>query len=383
AKLCESDLVWALAPAQDKDADFSWVKPGKVAWDWWNDYGHKGKAGCNTGTYERFIDFAAANGLEYVIFDAGWSDGLNIWKYNPQVDVPYLIDYAGKKGVGVILWMAWSEVCGNEERVAEHFSKLGAKGFKVDFMDRGDAGVARFLERFAAICAKHRMHLDYHGVSRPNGLHRRYPNLLNYEGIHGLEQMKWFKGDEYGMLYNDVAACYLRMSAGPMDYTPGAMINFGVGSGRRGSNRTPGSLGTRARQMAMMALYEAPLQMFCDSTEHYEANRESVTFMAKIPTVWKRTIGLAGTPDTMFVAARETRDGAWYAGGIAAIWAPDVELDTAFLGDGEWTAEIFRDAGDAHGDAEKYVHETRTVKSGVKLPFHMAPGGGFIVRFSK
>jgi alpha-glucosidase len=385
-KFCVADIAWALAPAQDAGADFSWVKPGKVAWDWWNDYGHRGRGktgGCCTKTYERYIDFAAANGLEYVIFDAGWSDGLNIWKFNPMVDVPHLIGYAEKKGVGVVLWMAWSEVCGAEGRVAEHFAKLGAKGFKIDFMDRGDAEVAEFLEKFAAECAKHRMLVDYHGVYRPTGLQRRYPNVLNYEGVHGLETMKWFNGDEKGMLYNDVAACYLRMSAGPLDYTPGAMLNFGVGSGRKGSYSRPGALGTRSRQMAMMALYEAPLQMFCDSTEHYAANSECVSFMAKIPTVWKSVTGLAGTPETMFVAARETRCGEWYAGGIAAMAACDCGIDTSFLGGGEWTAEIFRDVDDAKENAQRYVHETHSVKAGEKISLHMAPGGGFVVRFSR
>ena len=158
------------------------------------------------------------------------------------------------------------------------------------------------------------------------------------------------------------------------------MINHGIGSGFRGSRVTPGTFGTRCRQMAQVALYEAPLQMLCDSPTNYEKNMECFAFMAKIPTVWKNTVGLAGTPDTMFVAARETRDGAWYAGGITTAEARDCTLDTSFLGAGEWTIEIFRDAGDAKEDAQRYVHETRKVKAGEKIPFHMAPGGGFVAR---
>ncbi len=384
AEVCESDIVFALAPAQDKGADYSWVKPGKVAWDWWNCFDNIGDPqGCTTKTYERFIDFAAATGVEYVIFDEGWSAKLDIWKYSPVVDVPHLIKYAEKKGVGIILWMAWAQVYGDEEHVAEHFAKLGAKGFKVDFMDRGDAEIANFLEKFAAACAKHRMLIDYHGVYRPNGLHRRYPNVLNYEGIHGLEQLKWFNGDEKGMMFNDVAACYLRMSAGPMDYTPGAMINHGIGSGYRGDRKFPGSVGTRCRQMAMMALYEAPLQMLCDSPTLYEKNMECFSFMAKVPTVWADTIALSGCPDSAFVAAREARDGSWYAAGLTTMEARDSEVDTSFLGSGEWKAEVFRDAGDAKEDAAKYVHEMKSVKAGDKLAVHMAPGGGFVVRFSR
>ncbi len=384
SKVCESDIVFALAPAQDKGADFSWVKPGKVAWDWWNCFDNIGDPqGCTTKTYERFIDFAAANGIEYVIFDEGWSAKLDIWKYSPVVDVPHLIKYGEKKGVGIILWMAWAQVYGDEEHVAEYFAKLGAKGFKVDFMDRGDAEIANFLEKFAAACAKHKMLVDYHGAYRPNGLHRRYPNVLNYEGIHGLEQLKWFNGDDKGMMFNDVAECFLRMSAGPMDYTPGSMLNHGIGSSYRGDNKFPGSVGTRCRQMAMMALYEAPLQMLCDSPTLYEKNMECFSFMAKVPTVWKDVVGLGGCPDSMFAAAREAKDGSWYAAALTTIDARDFELDTSFLGKGEWKAEIFRDAGDKKEDAAKFVHERKSVKAGDKFTVHMAPGGGFIVKFTK
>jgi alpha-glucosidase len=193
AKVCESDIVRALAAPQ-ADMDFSWVKPGKVAWDWWNCFDNQGDTGCNTKTYERFIDFAAKTGVEYVIFDEGWSEKLNIWKFHPDVDVPHLIDYANKKGVGIILWMAWAQTYGEEERVAAHFAKLGAKGFKVDFMDRGDARsrISREVRgslREAPYAGRLSWRLS------PVGMQRKYPNIVNYEGIHGLEQMKWFKAE--------------------------------------------------------------------------------------------------------------------------------------------------------------------------------------------
>ena len=380
AKLCEADIVAALAEPMDDDADFSWVKPGKVAWDWWNAWDNKGGAGCTTKGYERFIDFAAKNGVEYVIFDEGWSEHLNIWKFHPNVDVPHLIKYAEKKGVGIILWMAWSFVEGDEDHVAEYFAKLGAKGFKVDFMDRGDAGIAVFLEKFAEACAKNKMLVDYHGVYRPTGLQREYPNVLNYEGIHGLEQMKWFGG--YDMMANDVRASFLRMTAGPMDYTPGAMDNYVIGQ-YKGNGNNPGSIGTRAHQMAMMAAYEAPLQMLSDAPTKYEKNMECFSFMAKVPTVWSKTVGLGGCPDSLFAVAREAKDGAWYAAALGNASAQDFTLDTKFLGEGTWKAEIFRDAPTCDAEPTKYVHETKTVKAGDKLPFHLAKGGGFIVKFTK
>lgn len=385
SKFCEADIVNALATPAATGADFSWVKPGKVAWDWWNCFDNG--AGCNTKTYKRFIDFAARTGVEYVIMDEGWSESLNIWKFHPDVDVPQIIDYANKKGVGIILWMAWAQVYGEEEKVAAHFAKLGAKGFKVDFMDRADAEIANFLEKFAAACAKHHMLIDYHGAYRPVGLQRTYPNILNFEGIHGLEQMKWFAGgadQERAMMFNDVAAFYLRLTAGPMDYTPGAMLNHAVGTGHKdqGSN-TPGSVGTRARQMAMMALYEAPLQMLCDSPTNYEKNQACFEFMAKVPVVWQKTVGLPGCPDTVAAVARQAKDGSWYAAALTTVEGRDYQLDTQFLGEGAWQAEIFRDAPEAAKEGTKYLHERKTVTAGEKLLLPLAPGGGFIIRFTK
>ena len=379
AKLCEADISYALATPAAKGADFSWVKPGKVAWDWWNAFDNG--AGCNTKTYERFIDFAAKNGVEYVIFDEGWSAELDIWKYSPDVDVPHLIDYANKKGVGIILWMAWAQIYGEEEKVAEHFSKLGAKGFKVDFMDRADADVAVFLEKFAVACAKHKMVVDYHGAYRPVGLQRTYPNVLNFEGIHGLENMKWGAKDK-DMCYNDVGCFFLRMTAGPMDYTPGAMDNYKIGD-YRGNGKNPGSVGTRCHQMALMALYEAPLQMLSDSPTKYEKNMECFSFMAKTPVVWDDTVGLGGCPESFAAAARKSKDGSWFAAAISNRDARDFAFKTDFLEAGTWKAEIFRDAGDADENPMKYIHETKTVKAGEELSFHMASGGGFVVRFKK
>ncbi len=394
-RLCENDIVYALAAPADPKADFSWVKPGKVAWEWWNAFNNQATRrdparGCTTETYRKFVDFAAKTGVEYVIMDEGWSEHLNIWKFNPAVDVPHVIDYAGKRGVGIILWIAWAQAYGKEELVASHFAKLGVKGFKVDFMDRADAEVANFLENFAKACAKHKMLVDYHGATHPVGLHREYPNVLNYEAVHGLEMMKFCKADK-DMTVSDVACVYTRMSAGPMDCTPGAMMNYRIGA-YKGDYRVPGSVGTRAHQMAQMALYEAPLQMLCDSVINYEKNMESFSFMAKVPTVWNATVGLPGTPETVAAVARQAKDGAWYAAAITNRDPRDYTLDTSFLGRGawdwlfgadEWTAEIFRDAATSDDEPMTYVHETKTVKAGDKLNFRLASGGGFIVRFAK
>ena len=378
---CEADIVMALA--RGKAAyDFSWVRPGKVAWDWWNAWDNKGEAaGCNTAMYKRFIDFAAKSGVEYVILDEGWSERLNIWKFHPNVDVPEIIRHGNEKGVGIILWMAWAQVVGDEAKVASHFAKLGAKGFKVDFMDRGDADVERFLWKFADECAKNRMLVDYHGAHRPTGMSRAYPNVLNFEGVHGLECMKFYRNEDF--MDNDVKQFFLRMTAGPMDYTPGAMDNYPIGK-YAGTNVNPGSSGTRCRQMAMMAAYEAPLQMLCDAPTKYERNMECFSFMAATPVVWADTVGLGGCPRKFAAAARKAKDGSWYAAAINSKDARDYELDTSFLGDGKWTMEMFRDAADADTVPTHYVHERdKAVKAGEKIPLRMAKGGGFAVKFTK
>ena len=192
--------------------------------------------------------------------------------------------------------------------------------------------------------------------------------------------MKFYRKED--MMANDVAAFFLRMTAGPMDYTPGAMDNYRIGE-YRGDNVNPGSMGTRCRQMAMMALYEAPLQVLCDAPTKYERNMECFSFMAKTPVVWDATVGLGGSPETFAAVARKAKDGSWYAAAISNKESRDFAFKANFLSAGEWKAEIFRDADDAATEPTKYVHVTKTVKSGEELAFHMAPGGGFIVRFSK
>ena len=385
AKLVESDIVYALAPAADEGADFSWVKPGKVAWDWWNAWEGKGVTNCTTDTYFRYVDFASENGIEYVILDEGWSAKLDIWRDNPAMDVPAIIRHGREKGVGIILWMAWAQVVGDEERVASHFARMGAAGFKIDFLDRGDAGVARFMEKFAAVCAKARMVVAYHGAYRPTGLHRRYPNVLNYEAIYGLEKMKTNSGDAR-ILDNDVKAAFVRMTAGPLDYTPGAMDNYKIGwyPPKDVSRSNPGSVGTRSRQMALMALYEAPLQMLCDSPTKYRRNPESLAFMAATPVTWDETRGIGGAPDSFVVLARR-KGSVWYVAGVTNADGRACDFDTSFLGGGEWLMESFRDnlqQGGMEGDATACLHETTSVRAGEKLSFRMASGGGFVARFT-
>ena len=389
AQLPAADIVYALA-SPSKIGDASWVKPGKVAWDWWNCWNVSGeyggmrpvdfKAGCNTKTYEYYIDFAAKYGVEYVIFDEGWSQKLKILEVNPEVDVPHLIKYGKERGVGIILWAAWAQFLGREEQVVSHYAKMGAAGFKIDFMDRDDQVVVNFLARMAALCAKYRLVVDYHGMYKPSGLQRTYPNILNFEGVHGLECCKGGKACTY-FPDKDCTIVFTRMVAGPMDYTPGAMLN--VPRNRwKPTPWQPSTPGTRAHQMALMALYEAPLQMLCDSPTQYLKNKECFTFMAQTPVTWDETIGLAGEPDK-FAAIARRKDGVWYLAAIAGADGRDATFDTSFLGAGRWDAEIFADGPNSDRDATDYVHLRRTVAAGEKLAVKIPSDGGYVVRFTQ
>ena len=378
-KLCESDIVYALAtPSKLKNID--WIKPGKVAWEWWNCWNISGvpfRAGCNTKTYEYYIDFAAKFGVEYVIMDEGWSKKLSIMEINPETDVEHLVKYANTRGVGIILWCAWPQLVGRQHEVFSKYAKMGVKGFKIDFMDRDDQDMENYLEDTAKIAAEYKLIIDYHGMHKPTGLSRTYPNILNYEGVYGLECMKWNNDTDF--MRNDLLSVYCRMSAGPLDYTPGAMLNM-TRKQIKANFMQPGSQGTRVHQMALMALYEAPLQMLCDSPTQYLRNRECFEFMAKVPVVWDETVGLPGEMEKNAAIARRKGE-VWYVAAINS-WDPcKMEIDTSFLGEGKWRAEIFSDGINADRDATDYVKKFETIKAGEKLNINLAPGGGWVARF--
>ncbi|MBR1588864.1 MAG: glycoside hydrolase family 97 catalytic domain-containing protein [Kiritimatiellae bacterium] len=261
----------------------------------------------------------------------------------------------------------------------QKYAGMGVKGFKIDFMDRDDQFLVDFLEKTAAIAAQYKLMVDYHGMYKPTGFSRTYPNIVNYEGVHGLEQLKWEKDSDFPA--NDIKAVYTRMVAGPMDYTPGAMRNA-TKAGFKPDYTMPGSQGTRVRQMALMSLFEAPLQMLCDSPSQYLKNIECFKFMSAVPTVWDETVGLAGDVDKYAAIARRKGD-VWYVSAIGS-WEPQsLELALPFLGEGEWKAEIFEDGVNADRDATDYVRREAKLTAAGKLAVKMAPGGGFTARISK
>lgn len=382
-ELACSDMVWRLAtPAAE--GDWSWVKPGKVAWDWWNDwniYGVDFRAGINNETYKYYIDFASANGIEYVILDEGWAVNLqaDLFQVIPEINLEELCAYAAKKNVGIVLWAGYWAVNRDMEHVFSHFSKMGVKGFKIDFMDRDDAPMVDFYTNCAKMGAKYHMMCDFHGAYKPTGLQRTYPNVINFEGVHGLENMKWEESTK--QIEYDVTIPFIRMIAGPMDYTQGAMRNA-TKDNYRSVNTEAMSAGTRCHQLAMYVVLESPFNMLCDSPSNYMAEPECTKVIADMPVTWDKSLVLDGKIADYVVTARE-KDGTWYVGALTDWDARDLVIDFSFLPEGSYTMTVFKDGINADRAARDYKKETVTVKSGDKLPIHMAPGGGWLATISK
>lgn len=380
-EMLDNDLVWLLGTPADPSVDWSWIKPGKVAWEWWNNWNITGvdfKAGVNNDTYKYYIDFASRNGIEYIILDEGWAVNLkaDLFQVIPEINLPELVAYASERNVGLVLWAGYWAFEKDMERVCEHYSKMGIKGWKVDFMDRDDQYMVDFYHRCAQTAAKYNMFLDMHGGFEPSGLSRTYPNVLNYEGVYGLENMKWYKGHD--QVTYDVTIPFIRMAAGPMDYTQGAMLN--AGKKAFSNNSEPMSQGTRCRQLGMYVVYESPFNMLCDTPIHYEREQECTDFIAAVPTVWDETVALDGKVGDYVVTARRKGD-EWYVGGLTGWNVHKVEIDLGFLGEGSWTVELFSDGVNVERNAKDYRKTVFTAEK--TMTVEMAPGGGFAARIRK
>ena len=394
-QLVGNDIAKLLGP-KCRIKDTSWIKPGKVAWDWWNNTNITGvdfRAGINTETYKYYVDFAQKNGLEYIIIDEGWSDPEDLLIFSDKMDMAGIINYAKQNGVGVILWSSWRNLIqrGHEkmEEIMKYYGDMGVKGFKVDFFDRDDQKAINSVYEVAECAAKHHLLLDLHGM-RPFGVQFAYPNIVNFEGVKGLENSKWEPRVGDGPLHDqpryDVTIPFLRALPGCFDYTPGAMMNA-VRSQFFGNNDHPMSQGTRVHQMAMYTIFDAPLQMLADSPTKYMQNQECTDFIAQIPTVYDQVVPLDGKLGEYVVVAK--RKGArWYIAAMNNWQARDLTVDLSLLIKMNETnnkleklngrANIFADGINADREATDYKHTQRQINSDDKLQIHLAPGGGWI-----
>jgi len=373
--LLETELVYKLAkPNVLKET--AWIKPGKIAWDWWNDnsiYGVNFKAGINTETYKYFIDFASEYGLQYIILDEGWSKSTtNFIEAKPELDVQEILKYGKSKNVGIILWILWKPMDQDMDAILDKYAQWGVKGVKVDFMARADQYVVNFYEKMAKAAAKRKLLVDFHGAFKPVGLNREYPNVLNYEGVKGLEQSKW---DTLISPVHDTTIPFIRMAAGPMDYTPGAMLNSNKGDFHISYN-TPMSMGTRAHQAAMYVIYDAPLQMLCDNPTNYRREPVYIKYISRFPTTWDKTVALEGKIGAFAVVARKNGNN-WYIGGMTNWDARKFNIPLNFLDGKKYKIEILKDGINVGKQASDYQIISKEVNKGEMLTVDMSSGGGY------
>ena len=380
-ELADSDMVYLLASPCRLD-DVSWIEPGKVAWDWWNAwslYGVDFKAGINNDTYKYYIDFASQYGIEYVILDEGWAVNkqADLFQVVPEIDLEELVEYGLERNVGLVLWAGYAAIDKDMEQVCQHYADMGIRGFKVDFMDRDDQKVVDFYYRMAETAARYQLFIDFHGAYKPTGLSRTYPNVLNYEGVYGLEQAKW--DTEGDLVLNEVTIPFIRMVAGSFDYTQGAMHNAQRNS-FSANWYEPMSQGTRCRQLAEYVIFESPFNMLCDSPSNYLNEDECTQFIASVPTTWDETVVLDGKVGEYLVIARR-KGFHWYVGAITNWEERDLKLDLSVLPNfGAKSGHIFHDGPNANRVAKDYVRETVQVM-GNKVKIRLAKGGGAVMVF--
>ena len=380
-----SNLVYALA-TPNQIGDTSWIRPGKVAWDWWNDWNLKGvdfEAGINTRTYQYYIDFAAKNGIPYIVLDEGWYDSSkgDIMNPIPEIDLQGLIDYGRQKGVSIVLWTVFNVLDEHLTAACDKYTKMGIKGWKIDFLDRNDQTAVEMAERIAKTCAQYKLFVDYHGYFAPTGMNRTYPNILNYEGVFGMEEARWAKKDTDMPKY-DVTFPFIRMMAGNVDFTPGALRN-GTKENWVECYQNPVSMGSRCHQLACYVIQDSPFTMLCDAPTNYEREQECVDIITSIPDTWDETKILQGTIGCYIVSARRNSSD-WYVGGQTNWEKREVVLSLDFLSPGEtYQATIVTDGINANHNAEDYHVATKTLTSHDKLVIKLASGGGFIMKLIK
>ena len=377
-----NNLVYALA-SPNRIGDTSWIKTGKVAWDWWNDWNLKGvpfKAGINMDTYKYYIDFASRNGLEFIVLDEGWYDPKSgdMLTVIPELDLPELIVYGKSKGVEIVLWTVFNVLDSQLESACKKYADMGIKGFKVDFLDRDDQTAVEMVYRIAEMTARYKLTLDLHGIYKPTGINRTYPHIINFESVFGMEEVKWTDIKNNMPLY-DVTFPYIRMMAGPVDYTPGAMRNA-TKADWRAMYYTPASMGTRCHQLAAYIVHDSPFTMLCDAPTNYLNEQECVDFIASLPVEVDSTFIASGELGKYIVTVRK-KDVNWYIGGMTNWDERDVQLDFSFLPEGvSYTAVLFKDGVNANKQAEDYRKETIRIDKDSRLTLHLASGGGFAMK---
>jgi len=375
-RLIESNVITSLNPASVVQ-DTSWIRPGKASWDWWSgSLGPDGKSAYTTGNMKYYVDFAALSGLEYMLVDAGWSAREDITKMNGRVDIPEVVRYAASKNVKVWIWLSYRDTARQMQDAFPIYENWGVAGLKIDFIERDDQGGIDWYYRVAELAAQHHLMLDFHGATKPTGMQRTWPNVLGYEAVAGMEQSKAGSRDNPD---HHVTLPFTRMLAGPMDYTPGGFDNV-TKADFEARMQAPMVMGTRAHQLAMYAVYEAPIQMVSDHPSAYN-DQPSFEFIKAVPATWDETRALNGMPGEYITIARRNGE-QWFIGSMTN-WSPrTLDLPLTFLGNGRFRAEIYADAEDAERLPKNVSIVKKTVDKSTHLKAQLAPGGGYAVRLA-
>ena len=374
--LIYNQLTYLLA-SENELTNTDWIKPGKIAWDWWNAnniYGVDFEAGINTETYKYYIDFASEYGIEYILLDEGWYELGDLSAIVPDIDLEELVEYGKSKNVGIIVWCVWKTLDEQMETLAK-LEELGIKGIKVDFMNRDDQEMVNYYHKIAKEAAKHHLLVDFHGSYKPAGIRRAYPNVMTREGVNGGEQFKWSwrQTPEH-----DLIIPFGRMMAGPMDYTPGAMNNAQK-KDYKPIFDTPMSTGTRCHQLAMYVCYESPLQMLCDAPSSYYKEPECMEFLSAVPVVWDETIVLDAKVSDYLLVARRNGDN-WYIGGMTDWDERDMDIDLSFLPKGmNYEMTLYQDGVNANRRGIDYKQSKKLVNNSFNEKIHLAKGGGIAI----
>lgn len=375
-QLIENTMTYKLAE-KNQLQDISWIKPGQVSWEWWNDASPYGPdvnfvSGYNLDTYKYYIDFASKFGIPYIIMDEGWAKSTrDPYTPNPKVDLHELIRYGKEKNVGIVLWLTWLTVENNFD-LFKTFNEWGVKGLKIDFMDRSDQWMVNYYERVAREAAKHHLFVDFHGSFKPAGLEYKYPNVLSYEGVRGMEQMGGCYPD------NSLYLPFMRNAVGPMDYTPGAMISMQPNV-YRSERPNAASIGTRAYQLALFVVFESGLQMLADNPTLYYRNEDCTRFITQVPVTWDETVALEAKAGEYVIVAKRKGD-KWFIGGMTNNGEKEREftIKLDFLNkDRSYQMISFEDGINAGRQAMDYRCKSSQVKAGEQLTIKMVRNGGF------
>lgn len=379
--LLANEMIYLLAkPQQITDTD--WIHPGKATWEWWHcamlekASFPSGPQNLSTRMYKYYIDFASENKIPYLLVDAGWSNVFNHAELNPDIDIKEVIRYGKEKEVGVWLWTVAATLIHHPHCYLDSISKWGAVGVKIDFFDRDDALMIPEYENLAKACAERHLMVDFHGCSKPTGLHRAYPNILSYEAMRGAECFKW---DTTSNPDYQLQCLFTRMLGGGIDYTPGSMRNCMPEKFKPIDPGLPSSLGTRSHELALFVVLSAPFASLCDSPDEYRKYPDILHFLAEVPTTWDRTLPLKARVGEYAVLAKQKGD-VWYVGGLNAWGRRTVEVDCSFLpSDKEYMVEIFRDQKKNDKNANLYEHVRMNIDSHHVFKMDMASGGGFVM----